>query len=100
MAHDLRHQPDLVYKILDRHSGLFSDGGIDPSWSTRGKSWTSEGAVKSHLTLLVGSKNAEARWHGKKQKFEVPDSWVVVRYVAIEDDAQSARALAERPAKK
>jgi hypothetical protein len=37
-----------IYKIRDAN-GLFSTGGMNPSFTKKGKAWTNVGHVKSHL---------------------------------------------------
>lgn len=45
----------IVYKIR-RSDGLFSKGGMSPSFSKKGKVWTSKGAVSNHISLVGGYK--------------------------------------------
>ena len=40
-----------VYKIRDKKTGLFSTGGMTPSWRKEGKIWSTIGFVRAHLTL-------------------------------------------------
>lgn len=42
----------MFYKIMDKDTGLFSTGGMDPKWTTKGKTWNSIGHVKSHFKLF------------------------------------------------
>lgn len=39
----------FVYKIKRKSDGLFSKGGMDPSFGERGKVWTSRAAMSLHL---------------------------------------------------
>ena len=43
----------FLYKIRDVNTGLFSTGGMDPNWTTKGKTWTGLGSLKSHLRQFV-----------------------------------------------
>jgi hypothetical protein len=43
-----------IYKIRNQ-KGLYSTGGQIPKWSKCGKSWTSKGALSSHLSLVINS---------------------------------------------
>lgn len=42
----------IIYKIKRRRDGLFSTGGSSPTFTKKGKVWTSRGAVTSHLNLV------------------------------------------------
>ena len=50
-----------VFKIRNPRSGLFSAGGMWPSFTKRGKEWPSLGALKNHITQIA--KNGTA-FHG------------------------------------
>lgn len=39
-----------MYKIINPDTGLFSTGGMTPSWSKTGKIWSHRGHVTSHLS--------------------------------------------------
>jgi hypothetical protein len=88
-----------AYKIRDRETGLFSTGGMDPRWSKTGKTWSTEGQLKSHLRLVTQWKSG----YGKTE-WRVPESWEVISLVytlSLQDTCTySARDLAERPAKR
>ena len=47
-----------IYKIKNPQ-GLFSTGGATPMWTSKGKSWSSIGYIKSHLTGLRSSEYYE-----------------------------------------
>lgn len=87
-----------IRKMMEIGEYRYSTGGCDAlrkekSWTTRGKVWASEGHVKSHLTMLTES------WGGKRPT--IPEDWeVVTMYEDGTTKVQSARELAERPAKK
>lgn len=49
------------FKIRDKKTGLFSRGGVGPSWSVEGKTWSSIGAVKNHLLQFTGSQRLSNR---------------------------------------
>lgn len=83
-----------VYKIRDTKTGLYSMGGCAPKWSRVGKVWTTEGALKSHLTLWMCT--TEYRMPVR----QVPKSWEVVVLEERVGLGCYARALANRPAKK
>lgn len=38
-----------IYKIRRKSDGLFSTGGVSPSWSKTGKTWNQIGHLKNHL---------------------------------------------------
>lgn len=39
-----------MYKIRNKQTGLFSLGGLFPTWSERGVRWTSMPQVRMHIT--------------------------------------------------
>jgi len=39
-----------VYKIRRKSDGLFSKGGMSPSFNEKGKTWTARGHVTSHIS--------------------------------------------------
>lgn len=41
-----------IYKIRSREDGLYSCGGMDPSFSKKGKTWNSVGSLKNHLNIV------------------------------------------------
>lgn len=42
-----------IYKIRHKLTGLFSTGGSNPFWTKKGKTWSSIGHVKSHISGVV-----------------------------------------------
>lgn len=80
------------FRVIDTATGLFSTGGIEPHWSPTGKTWSSEGALKSHLSL----------WQDmgySKPKRQVPSTWQVVVFTYSYTD-RSEYPAKDRPAKK
>lgn len=62
---------ELVYKIQDTATKLYSTGGYAPKWTRDGKSWKTLGQLKSSLKLYVrGQYPGEAK--------EIPATWTVV----------------------
>jgi hypothetical protein len=56
-----------VYKIRDKETGLFSTGGMDPTFTKKGKVWTGIGPLKAHITMhrrhvLTEEELAQMRW--------------------------------------
>jgi hypothetical protein len=45
-------QTETIFKIRNKADGLFSSGGMDPSWSKKGKRWRGIGPLKNHLNLI------------------------------------------------
>lgn len=45
-----------VYKIRNKETGLFSTGGLHPTWSKTGKVWQRIGHVHLHINQLVNEK--------------------------------------------
>jgi hypothetical protein len=90
------------YKIRDTETGLFSSGGVWPRFTKFGKTWTTRGALKSHLTMLGyyarWSDSASDSGYGNPPK----PRYVVVEYTvtAVESNAWFVANEAERPAKK
>ena len=42
----------IEYKIRHKVTGLYQNGGSMVSWSTKGKTWTSKGALSNHFNLI------------------------------------------------
>jgi len=94
-----------VYKLRDTVTGLFSKGGMAPYFDKEGKTWSSRGALKSHLTQLSQGfyLHDHTPWHGRgKNLTEIPATWEIIEYVLrLEDSVTfSAQDEAKRPAKK
>lgn len=97
----------VYYKIRDKNTGLFSTGGVSPKWTKKGKVWTSEGHVKSHLTLLKEHHKYRtcSGWgnkHAIALEWTCPKNWeiVVTVYEEIFTKSYAASDVAERKAKK
>lgn len=43
----------MIYKIRSKTTGLFSKGGMDPTFSRVGKVWKRRGDLSSHFTQLT-----------------------------------------------
>ena len=56
-----------VFKIRNR-AGLFSTGGDTPSWSKKGKAWSSKGALSNHITLVSDRWASAGLPHGWPRK--------------------------------
>jgi len=41
-----------TFKIRRKSDGLFSTGGCDPTFSKRGKTWSSKNALMVHIALV------------------------------------------------
>lgn len=39
-----------MFKIINTETGEFSSGGTRPTWKKKGKTWSTLGAVKNHLS--------------------------------------------------
>lgn len=55
------------YKIRNKKTGLFREGGMFAKWTKHGKEWTCIGHLKNHLSLFPANK---IDW----------DNWEVVEY--------------------
>ena len=42
----------LEFKIRRKSDGLFSNGGVSPSFTKSGKTWTNRGGLTQHLTIV------------------------------------------------
>lgn len=58
------------YKIRDKQTGLFREGGMFGSWSKRGKEWDSVGHIKNHLNQFPGSKIDWENWELVEYTYE------------------------------
>lgn len=46
-------KPITSYKIRDNQTGLYSAGGVMPSWNKTGKVWANKAGLMNHLTLVA-----------------------------------------------
>jgi len=100
-------QYKCVYKIQDTKTGLFSTGGSEPRWTKNGKEWTSEGALKSHLTHWLDSNGRSSCYtnpYGRcvVSKLSIPIRWKIVEcyYKLTSQHTYPAYELADRPPKR
>lgn len=56
-----------VYKIKDSETGLYSTGGTYPSWTKKGKTWSTLGHLKSSVTQYLKGNY----WKKKKELFQI-----------------------------
>lgn len=94
-----------VYKIRDKNTGLFSTGGVSPKWTKTGKTWSCEGHLKSHLTLLkeYAKYQYDIRYnYGSKRTWKCPPDWEVIVFTYEQQSSECfpASDVADRPAKK
>ena len=75
------------YKIRDLSTGLYSSGGIIPTWDGKGKVWKSIGILKSHLTLVT--KYPETLGSN-------PNLWEVVELNVVEGERYGVLALMKK----
>ena len=75
-------------KLRDMSTGLFSSGGLYPTWTKKGKIWTLLGSLKRHLTLFTAH-------HGEQHTI----LWEVVELNADEGEKYPAATLANRKKK-
>ena len=47
----MKLNPQGMFKIRDRETGLYSTGGYHPRWTKAGKVWRGSGALRNHLWL-------------------------------------------------
>lgn len=66
----------LVFRVKNLRTGLYSTGGGYPSWTKRGKLWTSKGALKNHLNLV------------RQAAYLPADEFVVVGYQLVDHVTQ------------
>lgn len=67
---------ELVYKIQDTATGLYSTGGYDPKWTRDGKSWKTMGQLKTSLKLYM-------RGPTYTSPQEIPPTWTVVEFKLV-----------------
>ena len=72
---------EKLYKILDKETGLYSKGGMCPSWGKYGKTWNHLGHIKSHLRqfMLTKDENGVKNYHKLVNK--IPETWEVIEIV-------------------
>ena len=62
---------EILYKIQDSTSGLYSTGGYQPKWTREGKVWKTKAQLISHLKLY-----RRGQYAGEKRA--IPTTWSVV----------------------
>lgn len=77
---DPLHEIKTVYKIRRKSDGLYSTGGMQPSFSKKGKVWNNRGALTNHFNLVT--------YRRVYDNCEV----VTVEVTAIEADTEDASA--------
>lgn len=77
-----------IYKIRNKKSGLFSKGGLSPSFSKKGKIWNGIGPLKLHFNQFIGSTYYE--------DCEVVEYELVEAEVAVSDCSDWMQASLER----
>lgn len=104
-----------VFKIYNSETGKFSRGGVGPSWSTKGKSWSGLGPLKLHLRQFCSNSgysykdgsiqsscskivDGEREWghYLGRDKYwfnNIPKSWIVQKYIPEGMTEFSAREL-------
>ena len=81
----------VCYKIRDSETGLWSSGGYEPKFTTKGKAWSGTGPLLSHLHQFWRSK-----YYRDPKTWEIPESWEVVKFVIVEMETEApvnARAM-------
>lgn len=81
-----------LFKIIDTNTGLFSDGGVHPTFSKKGKTWKTIGALKSHLVMVRDGLKYN------KKNIKTPLNWTVVelRYELAEEITHLAANLIDQ----
>jgi hypothetical protein len=80
---------ELIYKIEDTNTGLFSSGGVDPRWSKRGKTWNRRAQALASLRMYQRGIYGQIR--------EIPATWTIVEYKLVTQKRQRAReAMGEK----
>lgn len=60
-----------IYKVREKATGLFSNGGEDPRCNKTGKTWSKLRFVKSHVANLLNSCNYRISYKlAEKEKLE------------------------------
>jgi hypothetical protein len=78
----------IVFKIRDKDTGLYSAGGTYSIFTRVGKTWSTAGYLKSHLTAW-----ADMGYHRSPRP--IPDNWEIVQLVQIETTLTHAEFMAK-----
>lgn len=73
-----------LYKVRDLSTGLYSNGGNNPTWSKNGKVWRTLGSLKIHI-----------RYHEKYYGWVNP-MWEVVELDVVEGERYGVHALLKK----
>jgi len=74
-----------VFKIRDMVTGLYKLGTTELKWSSKGKTWMSLGALKTHLTHISNHKSS-----GTLNGIAL---WEIIEYELVEADKYPASAV-------
>jgi hypothetical protein len=77
---------ELIYKVQDTATGLYSTGGHDPKWTRDGKVWKTRGQLLASLKQYK-----KGRWTGQGyEPREIPSTWTIVDFKLVTVKRQRA----------
>ncbi len=74
-----------VYKIRHKPTGLFSTGGTDPQFTSKGKVWSTIGHLKNHLNLATEN-YYNPKWVGMRTEFKKYSESEIVTYQMVSEE--------------
>lgn len=72
---------EIVYKIKDTATGLFSTGGYHPAWFEVGTPYSSKGTAVSQIKLYM-----RGQYPGERKK--MPSTWEVVEVMVTHEEVK------------
>lgn len=81
---------------IQNAEGKFSTGGITPSWTKDGKTWSTLRGLKRSLELWV----REKPWNHGPPTRELPPDWIVIGLLDGKDFSCPAREILEEEKEK
>jgi ribosome-binding ATPase YchF (GTP1/OBG family) len=81
-----------IYKIKNTETGLFSKGGtVEPSWSKKGKTWSSIGHLKVHLANVDHRRCNTDKW--EIYEIEVSENTTILPVSAVLNEVAKKAAM-------
>lgn len=82
-----------MFKIRKKGTHLFSSGGADPRWTTKGKTWGSLAHVTSHLAQV--NQPRSGGWSRSRDLADYTDA-EIVEYAAVESAVTDVTAMLQQ----
>ncbi len=78
----------IIYMIRRNSDGLFSTGGTSPTFTTKGKAWSTLGALKNHLNQAVRTYALRNNYIEVDQDFKSYLDCTIVSYKVVRQEGE------------